>query len=491
MMKQAALGLLLCLGLGAECAQAQRPTSAAARPSQVSAPWAAMAEMDLQAIHDLLAANHPGPVDPQNPAYAVWLKKGLALAQAKAQNAAAYPDYQRALRFYLNGFRDGHIGGSFTMEPNRLTWPGFLVRRYDADGKVRVAFAREGGSVAAGAELVSCDGKPVEALMAERLDPYWWNADIPHARWATLPNLFVVHPSDAAWRMKSCTFADGGEPKTIPLAWTSDPRATVNGYLEKVAPPPKQLGLRQIGNIWFVTIPSFNYSGEGAAGIKALIEELNAKSPALRQAKVVLDVRGNGGGNSSWGSQIASSLWGDALVRRVANSFDWTVDWRVSPDNLAHLESIVDRNRKDGVLQAAESWEKARNLMVEAQAKGLSLARDPRPPARSEGAKPANPVSGRIFLLTDGACASACLDFADLVRRLPNATHIGLPTSADAIYIDNTGKLLPSGLFFLSYSLKVYRSRVRANNQWYEPQVRWPGGEMTDQALARWIGQLS
>jgi hypothetical protein len=96
-----------------------------------------------------------------------------------------------------------------------------------------------------------------------------------------------------------------------------------------------------------------------------------------------------------------------------------------------------------------------------------------------------------VFLLTDNECASACLDFTDVVRRLPNVTHIGLPTSADALYIDNTEAMLPSGLAWLSYSMKVYRNRLRANNEWYEPKIRWPGGVMSDEAVTTWIAQLA
>jgi hypothetical protein len=68
--------------------------------------------------------------------------------------------------------------------------------------------------------------------------------------------------------------------------------------------------------------------------------------------------------------------------------------------------------------------------------------------------------------------------------------HIGLPTSADAVYIDNTDVELPSGQGQLSYSMKVYRNRIRANNEWYEPEVRWQGGAMTDLALAVWVKNL-
>ena len=99
-------------------------------------------------------------------------------------------------------------------------------------------------------------------------------------------------------------------------------------------------------------------------------------------------------------------------------------------------------------------------------------------------------MTGRVYLLTDGGCASACLDFADIVRRMPGTRQIGQPTSGDALYIDIDYTPLPSGLAGLSYGMKVYRNRARGNNQWYEPDVRWPGGDMTDEALVRWIEAL-
>lgn len=162
------------------------------------------------------------------------------------------------------------------------------------------------------------------------------------------------------------------------------------------------------------------------------------------------------------------------------------MDWRVSPDNIAHLNRTVERNERDGLTEAARSWAQARDALVAAQKKNQSLVRVPEPP-KASGPAPESLVTGRVFLLTDTACASACLDFTDVVRRLPHVTHIGLPTSADAVYIDNTEAILPSGLAVLSYSLKVYRHRVRANNEWYEPAIRWPGGVMSDEAITTWI----
>jgi peptidase S41-like protein len=456
----------------------------------VADPWVLLTQRDLQAIHDTLAANHPGPVDPLSDRYRRRLEDGLQAALAQSATAHDYSDYTRAVRRYVNGFRDGHTTARFLLSSERLSWPGFLVG-HDADGKIRVLAAADGSNVPMGAELLTCDGMTTEQLMKERLDPYYWNADIPHERWNSLPRLFQFDAGDTAGRMTSCTVATGGETKSIDLHWSSASRETITRYVQQMQPPAPALGLQQRQGIWFVSIPSFNYFGPGAAGINALISDITAHAAELRSSTVVFDMRGNGGGNSAWGEQVANAFWGEPAVTYVSNGFDWTVDWRVSPDNIAHLNSVVERTERDGLTEAAKSWAEARDAVVEAQKKGQSLVRVAEPPKRSAGRAPKSLVTGRVFLLTDGACASACLDFTDVVRRLPNVTHVGLPTSADAVYIDNTEARLPSGLAWLSYSLKVYRHRVRANNEWYEPAIRWPGGVMSDDAVTAWIAQLA
>jgi hypothetical protein len=475
------LGVASLLAVGAAQALAAEPAAE---------PWVLLTQQDLQAIHDTLAANHPGPVDPQNDRYRRWLDDGLQISRSQAANARGYADYMRALRRYANGFRDGHIGARFLLASERVSWPGFLVGR-DADGAIRVLAAAEDSNVPLRAELLACDGATTEQLIKERLDPYYWNADIPHERWDSLPRLFQFEPTDTAGRMANCSFRIDGATKSIGLRWSSTRRETITRHLQSMEPPAPALGLQRKQGISFVSLPSFNYFGDSAAGINALIGEMTTRAAELRSATVVFDVRGNGGGNSAWAERVASAFWGERSVMRVVDSFDWTVDWRVSPDNITHLNTIVERSERDGLTEAAQSWGQARDALVAAQKKGQSLVRVAEAPKAPTGPAPENPVTGRVFLLTDGACASACLDFADVVRRLPNVTHIGLPTSADAVYIDNNEAILPSGLAVLSYSLKVYRNRVRANNEWYEPAIRWPGGVMSDEAITVWVAKLT
>jgi len=107
------------------------------------------------------------------------------------------------------------------------------------------------------------------------------------------------------------------------------------------------------------------------------------------------------------------------------------------------------------------------------------------------GAAPPNPMQGKVYFLTDNACGSACLDFADIVRRMPGVIHIGLPTYADSVYMEANGRLLPSGLATLQYPMKVYRNRLRKNNEFYVPQIVWTGGPMTDDgAMIAWVKSL-
>ena len=125
-----------------------------------------------------------------------------------------------------------------------------------------------------------------------------------------------------------------------------------------------------------------------------------------------------------------------------------------------------------------------------AKAEHRPLARIDDPPTPQTGPAPPNPITGRVFLLADDGCGSACLSFADLMLRLPGVVLIGRPTSADAVYIDLNPARLPSRIMALDYGMKVMRHPVRANNQWYEPKYRWPGGEMNDVAIARWVKTL-
>ena len=66
------VGLSFCVAGAAVAEDKSAPPQSA-----VELDWAAAARMDIEAIHDTLRDNHPGPVDVGNPAFAEWLKEGI------------------------------------------------------------------------------------------------------------------------------------------------------------------------------------------------------------------------------------------------------------------------------------------------------------------------------------------------------------------------------------------------------------------------------
>jgi hypothetical protein len=461
----------------------------AAVPGVASAgPWTEIAIADIDEIQRLLRENHPGPVDPQNPLYAKLMDANYPKAVARAAAAKTFFDYKRAVLSYTNGFRDGHTAVLFSVDSTAYQWPGFAVA-YDG-GRYRVSEVEDVVPVEAGDEVLSCDDLSMDQLMRDRIDPYFWNADIPHERYSHVGKLFAVDATDEASKLKSCEIRSAAGRRHLPLNWRPLPPEQAERLRGKhfYEGEPK---LVKVGAAWLVKLPSFTVETPvQTAQFESLLGQLRQHADEIREGKVVLDVRGNAGGSSTWASRVASAIWGEAIVSHVEKSFDWTVDWRASRANVNRLDQTAARYERNNMATQAEGFRKLRDVVADARRRGQPLVRAPFPPESVGAPMPASPFKGRAYLLTDGVCASACLDFADVVWRLPNATQIGWPTSADAVYIDNTLVPLPSGLGLFAYSMKVYRNRVRGNNEWYDPEIPWPGGPVTDEAVARWINDL-
>jgi hypothetical protein len=461
--------------------------SAEPTASNPAGPWGEIAKSDIDAIRTLLRDNHPGLVDPDNHTYAERFQVNYPKALALAAKAGTFFDYKRAVLAYTNGFRDGHTVVLFQVDATSYRWPGFTATS-DEQGTYSIAEAEGEAAVASGDELLSCDGYSIDHLMRERIDPYFWNADIPHERSSHIGKLFVIDASDESSKMKSCRIRTGTGERDIPLAW----RSLANTRAEALRGKHFYEGepaLTKVGDTWLIRLPSFMFqTPQQVKQIRHVLSEIAVNSDEIRRSKVVLDVRGNAGGSSSWGSEIAKQLWGEPLVSHVESSFDWTADWRASPANLKRVDETIQRLERDGI--GAEYQRKVRRLIAAALSEGKPLARVPAEATSKGKPPPPSRFAGRAYLLTDGVCASACLDFADIVRRMPNTTHIGWPTSADTVYVENTLVPLPSGLGLFTYSMKANRKRSRGNNEWYEPQIRWPGGPATDAAVAVWISGL-
>jgi len=449
--------------------------------------WSRRAVVDLQAVQQLINENHPGPVDPQNPGFKTWMRVGYSKALKRARLARSPRDYERAIGTYVSGFRDGHVAfrANFGVDPQ--VSPGFMTRTDDR-GRTLVEAVLPESPVPIGAELKSCDGETPGRLLERLIYSVYLNPDIPWDREVYSTFLFSPNADDTAGQFKTCTFSIDGRTATVPLQYRPIAKKTLfEKLMGKVLPkaPQRELAVRQIDGVWFVSVSSFGWNDDRAR-YEAFLKDLQSKVPQLRSApRVVIDVRGNGGGNSAFGDDLGDVLFGQSTRRSITESFDWTVDWRASKRNLEALRAVAAGMSAEDRIGFAEVVDGVETALRQGKAYYRENG-SPKPLPRLE--RP--PFAGRILFLTDHSCASACLDFADMILRVPGVVHIGLPTSADSVYMDVNVADLPSGVARLVYPMKVYRHRLRANNRWYEPKLVWPGGVMTDAAVAAWVKSL-
>jgi hypothetical protein len=484
--------------------------TAAAEPPAGGAPWAELARADLTFIHDELAANHPGAVDPENESFGRWLEAGYRAALDKADAAESLDDVLAALRFYVAGFADGHTYLSLDYSPRWLRWPGFVAswRPSRSGGRYLVHHAASEWPTElppVGAELVACDGRPIDRMMTEELLPHRdGRVELEATYVAQAPWLFARGLEKGLPKPERCTARVDGEVRELDLAWrwhrARDLRDRIDEAAQRSTGVGAEVGITETapGEHW-IRLPTFDPRD---ADLERM-EEIVGSVAGLRNARrIVFDVRGNGGGSSVWGSRITEGLFGSEIYRwvgcRHAGEGAWA-EWRASEKNLARVEETLPSMREkfgeDSVVY--DVYHRLRSDLVRAVEAGDRWVRQPEGDRDEDGSEPScpetapeNPVAATVVLLTDGACASACLDFADELLLMPGVVHAGAPTSADTVYMEIRDVPLPSRLGRFSCAMKVYRNRSRGHNEPYVPAHRF-GGDLADtEALRRWVRTL-
>lgn len=468
--------------------------------SDVNTPtneWAIKAQQDLEAAHKMMMESHPGPRDPENPGFMKQANASLDNAMKLARLVTDEPGYAAVLQAYTARFRDGHFvvyaNGQYDGETN-FVWPGMLPA-WRAD-TVRVTHAEPELSALLGAKVVSCDGIPVKDLMRDHVFQFDSGKPDQDSYWARRAyNLFVYSGNPFVGRLDECDFIlESGAAITRQLDWRPAPdRVFYELRWKTIFGMRPDTGMAEIrpSEFW-INLPDFSPNEEGTVKNRELFAEITKRRAELRDAKsIVIDLRGNQGGSSAWGDEMIDALWGEDYRESRAVNHDISIDWRLSEDNIAHLGFIVEYVIEQGYKEeVVESFQRTYERSQEAYAQGQDFYTEVDDEAiKSTKTKPPavrNPVKAPVYLLTHGACASACLDFADALFELEGIAHIGYPTGSDTAYMEIRHAALPSGLASIAIPIKVWRNRPRASGEYYEPVHRYDGFDWSDEAIQAW-----
>ena len=464
--------------------------------ADVPRDWAATLRADARAYHDQIAENHPGTYNQLDPGFARRNDAGLALALRRAAGVHDYPGYLWAMRGYVASFDDGHVALDVTQPAALpLRWPGFLTG-FDGAGRQVVVTRADDAALPLGATLVSCDGVRADRLAARNVGAFRGRWGLASQRATNGGRLFLDAANPYIKRPSRCRFDANGHSREVTLAWRDLPDTEFDTRFAATAArtrPPFAARTLPDGTRWY-SLPGFDGDPDSAdaKSLTTIIKAMRSEADAVTTApRIVLDLRGNGGGSSDWSRQIATILWGSAAVNALpANSTG--VDWRASSGNVATLEAYRDAWRTAPDMSAeAKAWaERTAKGMASALASGEPLWRESEDEtAESSAGAPHKPLKARVFVLTDWGCGSACLDALDLWTGL-GATHVGQETSADSLYMDIRQVALPSGFARAVIPMKVYRGRKRGSNVPAIPTHRYTGDMRDSEKLERWIAAL-
>lgn len=489
--KGAATAMVLSVMAGSAMAQPLNERS----PQEVAAShWRAMAETDGRFALQLIEDNHPGAVDAVGDTdFQNQLTTARGHFAERLPQVDSFEAYSALMAGMAADFRDGHIWSRATTQPGNVGWTGIVLSRRGGTWVVGSQVAAAGYPDLKNARLESCDGETAEDWAAKRIGLFRADAGIEaqlatNASWLLLDqkNPFLKRP-------ETCDFTtEDGQSHSVTLRWKRDSPEVVGRAIDATETSADiGLSVEQVGQGYWINLGTL---GEGAAALAAEVEE---RAEEMRAAPwVVVDLRGNGGGNSTLSDRIVAALVGTERVTATRTASDCNgAFFRASSGNVAALRGWQERIRTDRGEEGAREWGEMVDNIDQARQDGQAFW-PALPECATHGEQsgvvntatkdtlPPSLLQGRLLMVTDRDCFSSCLMAADLLRRV-GVEHVGEATDVSTRYMEVRTVTLPSGLRNFSTLMKLALGAGDFGP--YVPQHVFSGAMSDTSAVREWV----
>ncbi len=450
----------------------------AALSSGCGGPWPAKTRQDLHVIETEIDRNHPGPVlaGEVGRAFRDRLSQAGREARARARSVRS----PEGLVFVLSQFVSSIGDPALRLDPRNTKtvprWPGFAVRKQPSGWRVEAVGSLVSGesSPVLGSELVSCDGQKPDAWFEQSILPYWGVKGSEADLWWLSPRVLLDMRNPFLKLPRRCVFRSGGGELEIQLGWREAPAAEIADRL--VIPgswPVGSWSWRRFGpgskGLW-VKVPSFRGNNQ-SAGVSETLTELGRNLP--RSERLVIDLRGNTGGEYFLSRKLAGELLGEGEIAKAERELGLGPDselWRASFATVGELRKLEERMSKSGVGIVAGAYRKMADILETAGEQGVALTPiAPAMPRFPAGPAPRFPRLKHVFILADGACRGICLTFVDVVSRHPKAVLAGQPTGPGSPFGEPRQVELPSGFAMLEVPMRFRAGASGAR----APALQW------------------
>jgi len=488
-----AVAALILMTFGADATAAEQQTAAA---------WQALTVNDLDAARALLANNDPAMVPAVGDhAFAARLNASYAHALANAKAVAGYPGYLAVLGEFANSLDDGHIWSGprysaapvqwagIVFRPASIEWAGLVVAKRQRQWVITRKTPTIRNERLLGAHLIDCGGMPIDNFARRALGSHpgiVWSDEATQVLAA--PWLLVDDGNPFVERPTFCTAALAGTTWKVELQWTLASQDEFRAMIRGTAHGAAGFGLRKVGSGYWVALEDLT----GPA--QPVIDAVKAHQTVLRASPyVVIDLRGNGGGDDAYGRALAEALYGRGHVESVLGPYGKDSAcpevWRASPGNIAAADRFANLAATSGDTTGSKAFRAAAAAMRAALAQQRALTGEARcmRPKRPPAAPAPSLMRGRVIVLTDSVCFSSCINTVGFFKKL-GAALVGQATGADTHYSEVRSIVLPSGLATFT-TLQAIIPDMPLHIGPYTPEFPYYGDISNTAALERWIGR--
>lgn len=465
----------------------------------------------LEYVHQAIDEVHPAALEEDATEFHHWHTQGYEQAKKLLPLVKTEGDANAIMRFYLEGYKDSHLGGNFNRTPysridsKRSVWTGWAISATHTSYFVQLTKSGDEYPPIK-SQLLSCDQKPIDMLLQESFSPYFnrqWH--ILHARQQAAKALSQIFNNVAVLNrpdIKECTFYVNGERKSYPLVWqlrTEKDKADIKAINNQTYKLPNVKEISP-GVLW-ITASDFQLnSPEAARSQKQLLEDLEK---SINKSVVVFDTRLNSGGSSRHGFNILSRVLNNNEKLYISNEWGarnkgadakFRASWRLYWNYDYALKEVITNqgSASPSAKFLTAAMEKIKSTLDEDKSHFYQseIFGDAKSSEENETTLAAKwDSTTKVILLTSSRCSSACLDFVDMVKLIPKLLHLGEPTNADTAYIE-VARMQSSyygETFDFMVPAKKWNKRMRNDNQPYIPDIIYNGNIYDDQTFEKWV----
>lgn len=510
-------GLLAALGVLTLAAFAPNEANSNAKgepsvqdiPDRSAAAWQEATRKNLFAMKALLEAHTPIPLAGGDAAQEAWLTAGYQEALALVPQVRDELGLLYVLRRYAIGFQDIHLDVRQEGPSPVNRWPGFIAARQGAE--TVVSWRRTApleGEPPVGARILSCDGRPIEALIEAGLFRFWRTPGFSMGYLQATTRLFFDNVNGFFAPPSVCRMAWDGAEREVRLVWRDVNFLAPDfqtAYQAASGDTPAAWGITTPApGVTWIGAPSFMDSATQTVPFQLVetINQLRREAARYRAGRaIVLDLRGNTGGLRNASTDLAQAVYGVDAARRAQGiyvSASWVT--RISDDNVSEI-MIGTTAAVEGPQPSGTAPQDARSIgwlyrgALRNHQESLVLGSPPRPDAggltlRRAGQPPPPSADGaRVYVLVNETCLSACLWFLDVAAFMPGTTIIGGVTGADGPLTWARAAALPEPGMSMTLPMMEPRGFTRSSGEVYTPDVAYPG-LWEDGAVRAWVLEL-